>query len=91
MCLCVLSAGINQSVCAAEPLPTIEPFSGLGAFVNTHTLEETPKGGWWRTCAYEWVLNLYFRIAKIHLDAALDFLGLLYCYVNSKYFLFKKK
>ena len=35
MCLCVLSAGINQSVCGAELLPTIESFSGPPAFINT--------------------------------------------------------
>ncbi len=58
MCLCVLSAGINQSVCGAELLPTMKPFSGPVAFyqyththTHTHTLSETPRGG----CLGSWV------------------------------------
>ena len=50
MCLCVLSAGINQSVCGAGPLPTMEPFTGPGAFyqythMHTHTLFSETLGG----------------------------------------------
>ena len=53
MCLCVLSAGINQSVCEAEPLPTMEPFSGPGAFYQyTHSQKPRREGGWGHVCVY---------------------------------------